>query len=140
MPLKTHPRNIDKTYGPTLRSRYYLPKSDHRTHSKASVKTKWNIAESEEYDVFYQCDDVQFYCSKNRCFFAIIDNGHTVLGKDGERLAKFPHTVNVADPWHGYPVTSTYSWDKPCDCMLDLWESLKIINSVTKRRIEKGLL
>src|SRR6185312_17356766 len=103
MPLLKFTRNRDQTYGPTTNGKYYISKPDHRKNSRSGgQKTKWCIDEDQEFSVFKPaCEDFNsWFCRKNNCIFAVVDNGQITLGKSGEKLAKFPNVSNGTDPWH----------------------------------------
>ena len=132
-----HTRNGDNTYGPTARQHYYLPVSYHaRTARQRIEKNRWYLKEGEQYEVFRVADEPWWECTENFCLFSILDNGSTILGMNGERLAKFPLPRNLTDPYHGFPILSDE--DKPSPDLLDTWEASGIITSHVRRKIEHG--
>jgi len=141
MPLLKFTRNRDQTYGPTTNGKYYISKPDHRKNSRSGgQKTKWCIDEDQEFSVFKPaCEDFNsWFCRKNNCIFAVVDNGQITLGKSGEKLAKFPNVSNGTDPWHGYPVLTENEQNRPSsDMLLQLKEKLPVHLIV---KIERGTL
>lgn len=128
-------RNGDGTYGPTARQHYYQPIHYHaRTARQRPEKNRWCLREGEQYEVFRVADEPWWQCFLNHCLFSIIDNGNTVLGMSGERLAKFPLPRNSSDPYHGFPILTDD--DKPSPALLDLWEATGIITPHVRRKIE----
>lgn len=148
MPLKKHTRNSNGNYGPTTRGDYYTSKSDHRRTAKTKrnkgviTKTKWSIDEGEEYDVFKIANEEYdlWYCKKNNCLFSFVDEANFVLGQGGERVAKFPNERNINEPWHGYPVSTDQSQNRPTSEMLDNLLKNKKITLVNRLRIERSNL
>lgn len=139
MPLFESKRNADGTYGPTNRGDYYISKPDHRrTARKNRNKTRWKIQENQEFSVFVIANENYFYCSINKCLFSVVNDCKKILGKNGERVAKFPDTVNPADAWHGYPVKTQKKNDRPSSEVLDIIEKCDLISPASRIKIEKG--
>ncbi|AYL98723.1 hypothetical protein [Mucilaginibacter celer] len=141
MPLIKYARNLDGTYGPTVNGHYYTSKQDHRRTAKyKKQKTRWCIDEGEEYSVFkpaaedYNC----WFSQENNCIFSIIDSAKVTLGKNGEKLAKFPNERNNGEPWHGYPVSTDEPQNRPSSEQLDLLKDKLPLHVIVK--IEKGTL
>jgi hypothetical protein len=82
--------------------------------------------------VFVYADENEFFCTEHKCLFAIIDNGHVKLGKNGERIAKFPVPEGMT-PYHGYPVRG----ESIGEALLKKWADLQIIEAHTRRRIAR---
>lgn len=144
MPLINYPRNSDGTYGPTTREHLYESKHDHRrTARKRKDKTRWKVKEGEEYCIFKIANEFLpnwFFCQENNCLFGLIDECDQVIGENGERLAKFPNDRNPNDSWHGYPVFSQESQNRPSSELLDYLEEMKVIPFHVRMKIEKGAL
>jgi len=142
MPLIKYSRNSDGTYGPTaVRKDFYVSKADHRkTARRKKDKTRWCINEGEEYSVFQPASDRYdlWFCKVNNCIFGLVDGGSVVLGENGERLAKFPNDRVKNEPWHGYPVFSEASQNRPSSELLDLVKDLIPLH--VRIKLEKGLL
>lgn len=143
MSLDKYKRNSDGNYGPTERGDYYTSKEDHRrTAKKKKGKTRWAIEEGKEFGVFKFANEGydNWFCETNNCIFSIIDNGSVVLGEGGEIVAKFPNDRNQNEPWHGYPVTTEESQNRPSTEVLDKLYEEKIISLSLFLRIEKGFI
>lgn len=143
MPLSKYVRNADGKYGPTSRGDYYYSKEDHRRTAKTKKgKTRWIIEEGEEFDVFRIANEAYdiWYCIENNCIFSLVDEAKVELGTDGERIAKFPNDRNENEPWHGYPVSTAESQNRPSTEVLDKLYEEKLISLPVRLRIEKGLL
>ncbi len=139
--MKKHKRNRDGTYGPTKRGDYYISKEDHRRTAKFKKdKTRWIIEEGQEFTVFSESNEPYWYCAENDCLFSLMENCKTKLGENGERIAKFPDDKNVNDPWHGYPVFTIESHNRPSSNLLDLIEKEGKLPLNVRMKIEKGLL
>jgi hypothetical protein len=93
-----------------------------------------------EYAIFALADDGNWQCSSGHYWGIHIhtDDRPMELGKDGERLCKFPRTANGSDPWHGYPVFSNE--DAPPDEFVEQWRISGVINRIIAKRIQKGKL
>lgn len=132
-------RNNDGTYGPTSNNHFYIPVHYHnRTAKKRKDKNRWYIKENCQYEVFRIADEPYWFCNSNNCLFSIVDEGRIVLGKNGERLAKFPLPSNLTDPWHGWPVSTAE--EKPSEDLLDSWEKDGVITDHLRRKIGRGAL
>ncbi|WP_299286905.1 hypothetical protein [uncultured Mucilaginibacter sp.] len=143
MPLIKYTRNNNGTYGPTVNNHYYISKLDHRrTAKRKKGKNRWDITEGEEFSVFKPSvenfDD--WYCKENRCIFSLIDKGDVILGRSGERLAKFPNNRNDGEPWHGYPVFTEDPQNCPSVELLERWKTEKKVPLHIIVRIERGSL
>ncbi|SEO21220.1 hypothetical protein SAMN05192574_106100 [Mucilaginibacter gossypiicola] len=141
MPLIKSARNLDGSYGPSSNGYYYISKQDHRRTAKYKKdKTRWCIEEGEEYSVFKPAvEDYNAWFSKeNNCIFSIIDSATVTLGKSGEKLAKFPNDRNEGEPWHGYPVSTDESQNRPSSDQLELLKDKLPLHVIVK--IEKGTL
>lgn len=150
MPLTTHPRNPNQTYGPTNRGHFYISKEDHRkTAAPKKDKTRWCIREGEEYCVFKIANEgiideennqIWWYCEDNDCLFGFVFENDRLLkiGENEEQIAKFPNDRNEHDPWHGYPVSTEESQNRPSSELLDRLEECGCISDVYRLRIEKG--
>lgn len=136
-------RNSNQTYGPTRRGHFYKPVDYHQPYArKRPDKTRWNIHEGNQYEVFRLSDEGVWECTTNKCLFSIIDNGNVILGENGERLGEFPFPPEPAIEWHGYPRPSD-EIDRHCATfmqLLDKWENDGIITSHVRRKIEKGAI
>ena len=153
----SHERDENGCYGPVigkpikngqpLYRHYYKPQAYHnRTAASRNQKEKWIVGEGEQFSYFKIADENEvsprWLCNSNSCLFSIGNNGRDVLGGKSERLAKFKIPQNELDPWHGYPVTTTdhEPWNTPSNELLDLWVKHNVINSTTRRRIERAKL
>lgn len=136
----THTRNSNGTYGPTTKDHYYQPAPYHNAtaRKRKNKKSRWQIKEGEQYEVFKISDEPYWICKINHCLFSIVQDGEVVLGQEEERLAVFPVPQNSFDAWHGWPTNSDNK--KPEPCLLDKWEQDKIISSHIRRKIERGVL
>ncbi len=127
-------------YGPNAVGHTYMPKKEHSYKAvRKPGKTRWIRDKNFEYFVFNLADehankvineetmllDKRWMNDDGRGLFSIVDNGNETLGENGERLAFFPTTQNDNDPWHGYPVDSTYIMDE----LIDHWYNMGIIDS-----------
>jgi hypothetical protein len=143
MPLTKYSRNDNGSYGPSTNGQYYISKPDHRRTAKFKKdKTRWCIEEGEEYSVFKPAVEEYnlWFCEENNCMFSLIDSGNITLGKNGEKLAKFPNDRNEGEPWHGYPVSTEESQNRPSSEQLDLLKSENKLPTHVIVKIEKGTL
>lgn len=143
MSLKKYIRNPDGTYGPTNKGDFYKSKPDHRRTAKEKQgKTRWEIEEGEEYSVFLEANtpDPYWFCSENNSLFSFVDDCSEILGRNGERVAKFPNDRNPSDPWHGYPVLTEEKQNRPSSELLDLIQKSGFISLPVRLKIEKGIL
>ena len=143
MSLAKHTRNENGTYGPSIKGDYYISKPDHRrTAKKKQTKTRWTIEEGQEYSVFLEANSPkkEWLCEENNCLFSLIDDCNTILGKNGERIAKFPNDKNAEEPWHGYPVLTEESQNRPSSKLLDIIEKKVGLSLAVRLKIEKGLI
>lgn len=138
-PLTQHPRPASGRYGPTKKQHYYESVTYHRRNAAPSPhKTRWVIAEGEEYAVFLLADDGWWYCKEGQCLFAVVNGGELELGEGGERLATFIPPKNQLDSYHGHPVASDVA--KPEPDLLDQWEQGGVIDYSVRIKIERGRL
>jgi hypothetical protein len=143
MPLKKYSRNSDGLYGPSPKGDFYISKEDHRRTAKnKSHKTKWDIEEGEEYSVFLEANipEPTWLCNENNALFSLIDDCKTILGKNGERIAKFPNVKNNNEPWHGYPVLTEEEQNRPSSELLDKISDTGLLSLNVRLKIEKGLI
>ena len=119
-------------YGPATRNRKYKPQPYHSFKAKPRPnKTRWKINASGEYEVFRQACDGN-WIDENEALLSQHEGCECELGKNGERLAFFPKTKNVSDPWHGYPIPSTLIKD---NIVFDLWFKQERISEATYKRL-----
>lgn len=91
-------------FGPTTNGKTYLSTYDHRGRNR--VKSRWAnaVPPPEEYAIFERADDEQ-QSDTDGHYWGVRDPQGSVLGAQGERLAKFPHNAVASAPWHGFPVS-----------------------------------
>lgn len=132
-------RNADGRYGPTARGDYYLPIRCHgRTAKKSVHKSRWAVREGRQYLLFRPASEGWWHCDGSNGLFSISPGGQLILGRDGERLAFFPHPRNASDPWHGFPVSS--SDKRPGISVIDMWIDAGVITEHVRRKLEGGRL
>lgn len=120
-------KNSDGTFGPTSNDNFYIPISYHNKTAKNNPnKTKWKIRQNEQYCVFELSDINNWKCPERNGYFSIVENGNVKLGINEEILGFFPEKVNVTDPYHGFPVTS--SDYEISDELINRWKKDEIIN------------
>lgn len=120
-------------FGPTKSGKIYLCANWHRGAGSAHHKTEWTITHSEEFKIFCCADDDNWKDDPGN-YWSIKDG--EVIGKNEERVAKFPVPQNSHDPWHGYPVMT--GDDKPPKPLIDLWEEKSYISRSLAKRMKKG--
>lgn len=140
-----HHKNKDGSYGPTnpinpsgshIQGHCYKCLPYHRkTAKKQKDKTRWCLDEDQEYEVFRYADEA-LNIGHSGEMYAVYDNANEILGKNNERVAKFPKPQNEGDPWHGYP-TDDYEFD---DELLEAWVTMHYISESTRKRLMKGVL
>lgn len=143
MSLKKYSRNSDGLYGPSPRGDFYVSKIDHRRTAKnKSQKTKWDIEEGEEYSVFLEANIPEpiWFCAENNALFSLVEDCKKVLGQNGERIAKFPNSINANEPWHGYPVLTEEKQNRPSSELLDIISDTGSLSLNVRLKIEKGLI
>lgn len=121
-------------FGPTKSGKMYLCAKWHRGVGSLVHKTEWIVPEAEEYDIFCCADDGNWKDSPGN-YWSVKDGGDPI-GKNDERVAKFPVPQNSHDPWHGYPILT--GEDKPPKMLIDLWEKSSRINRMLAKRMKKG--
>lgn len=125
-------------FGPSPNGHYYMPAQYHNPNApKRSDKTRWALSKDQQYEVFEIADtpigDRQCWMNDDQSgLYGMLDGCEYVLGKDhGERLAFFPQTMNVNDPWHGYPIDSLDLGDD----LIEFWLQQQLISKITYGRL-----
>ncbi len=139
MPYKFpgYQRNSDSTYGPTANVKFYLAVPYHnRNASPNPMKSRWCLAEDQQYEVFRIADEGNVFCQVNKALIGLLCDCTVILGINSERLSKFPCPTNSTDPWHGFPIRSNeIDLDEG---LLERLESAGIISIKTRLRIVRG--
>ena len=135
--LKSHTRGPDGRYGPTARDHYYVSVYYHRKNAAQNPnKSRWQIEEGQEYEVFRIGDESGWWCAASSALFSIIDQGQLSLGDEDQRLAVFPKPQNQTDSWHGWPTHASDA--KPNPNLLDQWEAAGVVDYAMRIKIDKG--
>ena len=117
----------------------YLSRNDHRNGARGT-KNKWGIRPPAEYEVFASSSRGGFTCSNGHNWG--IRQSFGVLGKDGEKIAKFPRPSNSSDERHGYPVsardTNREFEHRPPAELTSRWRDGGLITEFEKARIDRG--
>ncbi len=124
-------------FGPNGSGKTYISLNYHRGVPTA-FKSTWDtsISRVDEYDIFCDADGAN-RCDASGVYWGIRNMSFDVLGSRGERLAKFPATVNVQDPWHGYPASPNLKGeaDLPSEGVLTVLETYGDMARVWVRRL-----
>jgi hypothetical protein len=123
-------------YGPTAKGKMYLSINKHRGCGSLQHKSTWAILPDLEYEIFCSSDDNFWHDEKNN-YWGVSNQGQTLLGKEGERICKFPCPTNDSDFWHGYPTFSYRKGDAPPDSLVQAWIEQNIVRKETGRKIQK---
>lgn len=121
-------------FGPTNSGKMYLCAVWHRGAGHADYKTEWDISEWEEYSLFCCADDSHWKDDPGN-YWAVKEGGDAI-GKNDERVAKFPVPQNDSDHWHGYPVMT--GRDKPPKQLINLWRDFGYISKPLAKRMKEG--
>lgn len=127
-------------FGPNSKGNRYIAMYYHR-QTRNPNKSLWDPSFTvvEEYELFNLSDVNNWSCQAGNKW-GILDDGRRKLGSDGQRISFCPSNGNPQDPWHGYPV-STVSMDYAVpEEVLQLWETNKVVSSITARRIRSAKL
>lgn len=126
-------------FGPTKSGKIYISLNYHRSNTGRKGKSLWNsdIARKLEFEIFREADKENWRDGDGH-YWGLRDQGLTELGTEEQRICKFPHTSNIQDPWHGYPVGR--SKDTPSDDFIEQWIKSGVINKTIGKNIEKGKL
>ena len=122
------------TYGPNAQGHFYDSLNNHRGLRK---KSKWEITPKEECKVFCAADAGGWSDAQQRCWWSVSNQGTDILGMLGERLSKFPWTVNAQDPRHGYPVFADvkHPQDCPSEVFVEQWLKDGVVTKTTAKRV-----
>ena len=127
-------------FGPTNKGKWYISVNHHRGAGLQKYKNKWSLSVPPpmEYAIFCSADDGDWRDVQGH-YWGVHNQGSTILGCRGEKLAKFPCTSNVSDPWHGYPVSPLERGDNdaPPDDFVENWISTGVISKTFGRRIQR---
>lgn len=138
-------------WGPNKQGHTYQPAYYHGFKAKPrSGKSRWVKDANFEFQLFNLADehsgeklpnapdveDLRWMNDDNSGLFSIKDQGLTVLGQAGERLAFFPQPRNEEDSWHGYPTNSTNIGDE----LVDYWLSANVISRNVYRKLIKHVI
>jgi len=121
----------------------YIAVFKHRGNGARQHKSVWHndIPPVFEYNIFCAADNSGWECKAGH-LWGFHDAAQTVLGTQGQRLAKFPCPQNVGGSWHGYPI-STMDYepsDQPPDELVEKWVAEGTLNRTTGRRIQRNKL
>lgn len=136
-PGKAVPGGI--SFGPTQSGKMYFSTNQHRGEPTIH-KSTWSeeITRDDEFAVFRSAD--QLICRDLAGnYWGIAGKGYQVLGTRHERFAKFPATINLTDPWHGYPVSPNRrgEMDAPPDSCIEIWKAADAIDRVWEVRLKR---
>ncbi len=127
-------------FGPNRNGKLYISIFIHRGTNRSKYKNKWHpsVPPPMEYDIFCKADFGNWRDSRGH-YWGVHDAGSTVLGCQGERLCKFPQTINASDPWHGYPVSPLWDGDNsaPPDDFVEYWIATRVVTNTFGRRIQR---
>lgn len=127
-------------YGPTHNGKTYLSIFRHRGTGSRRHKNMWatNILPDTEYSIFCSADEKDWYDASGH-YWGVLNQGHTILGEQGERICKFPYTQNSTDPWHGYPTSPREGRenDTPSDVLVESWIAESVVTKEMGRKIQK---
>lgn len=125
-------------FGPNPSGKTYLSAYIHR--GLRPKKSMWasEIKPDLEYHTFCLADE-GIWCDALGNYWGVRGQGTVVLGQRGERLCKFPRTVNAVDPWHGYPTSPLENGDPDCPptALVVKWRTSEVINRETELKILK---
>ena len=137
----TNPSPDGLRVGPTALGNTYLARYDHQ-HSATSQRNRWaqHCRPQAQFDILNDAETRSWMDTK--CNLWGVSNGLTVLGTNGERIAKFPARSNPHDDWHGYPVSALDPGraliHRPELTIVSKWHSDGYITEVQRARIKRG--
>ncbi len=114
----------------TKSNKQYISLNYHRSYTGRKGKSFWksSISRKLEFEIFYEADDKNWQDYRGN-YWGVLNNGLTIIGRDEERLCKFPHNPNPNVPWHGFPVSPAESVnDTPPTPFVKKWEADKVIS------------
>lgn len=137
----TTPSQAGVRVGPTACGSFYLARDDHQ-HFASPQRSRW-VQHCRPYDQFRILDDAESRSwTDGHSNLWGVSIGLTVLGTNGERIAKFPARSNPHDDWHGYPVSALDPGrsliHRPESTIVSQWHSDGYINEVQRARIKRG--
>jgi hypothetical protein len=127
-------------FGPNASGKRYLSVNYHRSPGGTKEgKSIWHpdVSRDMEYTIFCTADSEKWEEAKH--YWGLHNRAETQLGTDGEIICKFPCPSNLQDPWHGYPLHTSKSKDRPSDSFVrTCWLEKGIVSKGTARKIVKG--
>ncbi len=140
-PTTTTTTSAGVRIGPTAAGNHYLARDDHQ-HFAHSARNRWNAGclPPEQFKLLEAAESNGW--SDSRAHLWAVASGLEEIGTDGERIAKFPERANLADDWHGYPVSALdpkreYE-HRPEPDLVSLWFNSGLISETQRARIKRG--
>lgn len=117
----------------------YIAMNQHRGGARRN-RNRWSVPPPDEYGLFRTSHSRVWVCSNEHNW--AVRSGLSVIGKNDERVAKFPKPQNTADPRHGYPVSARDPkrlWEhRPPPEVTSKWVAERLITDFQKNRIDRG--
>ena len=90
-----------------------------------------------EYGIFVRADEEGWKDGSGH-YWGVRDDG-LPLGRDGERLSKFPRNNLPQVPWHGFPITplSGEKGHAPPDAFVEGWIAAGVVSRTLGRKIQR---
>ena len=128
-------------FGPTGAGTMYISLYYHRpTAARRAEKNQWNSDFPPPFEyALYELAEIQVWVDNTGHYWGVHNNGTTVLGSLGQRIAKFPRPSNMGDPRHGYPVSPQQRGDPdtPPEDLVEQWIDANVVTKTLGRRIQK---
>jgi hypothetical protein len=111
----------------------------HPQHRNGSPeKSQWAVGHLEEATIFELAPSNVTAADDKRWGLQMSPSGPTVIGKQGEWLARFLGPTSPPLEWHGFPA-SRWPGDRPPDELLEAWSTGESITEAQAARLRKGI-